>query len=72
VEKIRVIVPRHVEYWKEQSLPGYAGGPFSDRSGGLIIFEAAALTEAQSLVDGDPFMMEGVLSTRWVKEWLAG
>lgn len=33
-DKIRVIVPSHIEYWNNHDLKGYLGGPFTDRSGG--------------------------------------
>jgi hypothetical protein len=40
-DKIQSVVPLHVEYWRQRNLKGYMGGPFADRSGGLITFEAA-------------------------------
>lgn len=69
VEKIRSLIPAHVRYWSEQSPPGYQGGPFRDRSGGLIIFEAEGMAEAERLVEGDPFVEEDVLASRWLKSW---
>jgi hypothetical protein len=38
-EKIQQIVPLHVEYWGKYKSKNYLGGPFADRSGGLIIFD---------------------------------
>lgn len=68
-ERIAAVVPEHVVYWRGLALPGYAGGPFSDRSGGLIVFEAGSLDEAERLVVNDPFMRAGLLSSHWTKEW---
>jgi len=36
--EIREVVPQHVAYWKALNPDGYRGGPFSDRTGGLITF----------------------------------
>ena len=44
-DRVRATVGRHVAHWKELGLSGYLGGPFEDRTGGLITFEAQ---------DGDP------------------
>jgi hypothetical protein len=37
---VREVAPKHAAYWHELRLPEYVGGPFADRSGGLISFEA--------------------------------
>ncbi len=47
-----------------------AGGPFTDRSGGLITFIAKDLKEAEGIVSRDPFVQKKVLEKYWVKEWL--
>jgi uncharacterized protein YciI len=69
-ERIRTTIPHHVTYWQEKKLPGYAGGPFADRSGGLITFEAETNTEASEIVENDPFVSEGLLESKWLKEWM--
>ncbi len=69
-EGIREAVPLHVEYWKSRNLAGYSGGPFADRSGGLIVFEATSLAEATRLVEADSFVKRDLLQSRWVKEWM--
>ena len=48
----------------------YLGGPFADRSGGLITFQAGSIPEAERLVAHDPFVREDLLERRWVKEWI--
>ena len=50
-------------------LRGYLGGPFADRSGGLISFETNTHDDAARLVADDPFVREGLVERSWVKEW---
>jgi uncharacterized protein YciI len=69
-EQVRDAVPRHIDYWKALSLADYMGGPFGDRSGGLITFSASSEAEAERLVVEDPFMTAGILSQHWLKPWL--
>jgi uncharacterized protein YciI len=68
--EIREVVPAHVAYWKGAALEGYRGGPFADRSGGLITFRAADLQAATAIVEKDPFVVRGLLRDRSTKEWL--
>jgi hypothetical protein len=69
-ERIRPLVSRHVSYWRDLALPHYMGGPFADRSGGLILFDAGSLEDAKALVSQDPFVTGEVVASRWLKEWL--
>ena len=69
-EKIQSVVPLHVEYWRQCDLKGYMGGPFADRSGGLITFEAESVDEATRITMSDPFVSEDLLEDKWVKEWM--
>lgn len=71
-EAVRDTVPAHVAYWRDTQVDGYEGGPFADRSGGLITFEAEGLPEASAIADRDPFVTQRLLRLRWVKEWLPG
>lgn len=68
--EIREVVPAHVAYWKGAALEGYRGGPFADRSGGLITFRAADLRAATDVTEKDPFVLRGLLREKWTKEWL--
>jgi uncharacterized protein YciI len=43
------------------------GGPFDDRSGGLITFEINSREEAERLIAADPFVREDLLESSWVK-----
>ena len=69
-DQIRSIVPLHIDYWKKRNLQGYLGGPFTDRSGGLITFDAESMAEATKIIVNDPFVLEDLLEDKWVKEWL--
>jgi hypothetical protein len=70
-ERIRVAASEHAAYWRGLALPGYQGGPFVDRSGGMIVFEASSDEEADRFAAADPFRQEGLLERHWLKEWLA-
>lgn len=69
-DRVRAVAPDHAMYWRGLRLREYLGGPFTDRSGGLITFEVASVDEAERLVADDPFVQEDLLERRWVKEWL--
>lgn len=69
-EKIRQVVPAHVQYWKTANLKGYMGGPFADRTGGLISFVANSISEATRVVEQDPFILQELIAEKWIKEWL--
>ncbi len=69
-EKIRDIIPAHIKYWKDSKPINYSGGPFADRSGGLILFEAKNMETAIKLAMNDPFVVREAIETKWVKEWI--
>jgi uncharacterized protein YciI len=68
-DRVRAAVPEHVSHWRNLQLPSYLGGPFEDRTGGLITFEAESAERAQHAVDTDPFVREGLLEAYWIKGW---
>jgi uncharacterized protein YciI len=68
-DRIRDAVPSHVAHWHQQQLPGYLGGPFEDRTGGLITFQAEDDEQASRAVDSDPFLREDLLEAFWLKHW---
>jgi uncharacterized protein YciI len=68
-ELIRATAPHHTDYWRSLALPGYAGGPFADRSGGLITFLADDEGEARQAVAGDPFTRAAVIGESRLKAW---
>lgn len=69
-DKIREVVPVHVQYWKTTDLKSYSGGPFADHSGGLISFAAQNLEEAKEIILRDPFIQEDLIEQKWIKEWM--
>lgn len=69
-DKVGKTVPEHVRYWKDNEPSNYSGGPFSDRSGGLILFEAEDMEAATDLAMNDPFVVEELIEDKWVKEWI--
>lgn len=69
-EKISHLVPEHIRYWETNKPTNYNGGPFGDKSGGLIVFEADDLDIAKKMVADDPFVKNRTISAKWVKSWL--
>ena len=69
VEKIADVVPRHIQYWRTAAVKDYIGGPFSDHTGGLILFRASNLEEAINITLGDPLLTENLITQKWIKEW---
>jgi hypothetical protein len=49
------VAPQHAAYWHQLGLAEYIGGPFADRSGGLITFEAPAEGPAANSYPMTPF-----------------
>lgn len=60
-EKNRTLRPRHLAFLDEQDSHGkiFARGPFTDGSGGLVIYSASSLEEAQEIAASDPYVAEG-------------
>lgn len=69
-EKIRQVVLAHVQYWKTANLNKYMGGPFSDRTGGLVSFFASSMEKAREIILQDPFALEDLIDEKWIKEWV--
>jgi uncharacterized protein YciI len=68
-DRVAAVAPAHAAYWRGRALREYLGGPFADRSGGLISFETDSHDDAARLVAADPFVREGLVERSWVKEW---
>jgi uncharacterized protein YciI len=45
------------------------GGPFSDNSGSMSLLEGIDADEARRLLEGDPFMNNGVFVLEEIREW---
>jgi uncharacterized protein YciI len=67
---VQDVAPKHAAYWHQLGLPGYVGGPFEDRSGGLILFEAPTEKRASELTSDDPFRRAGLVTDWWLKVWI--
>jgi uncharacterized protein YciI len=67
-DRVRLVAPTHASYWQQLGLAQYTGGPFADRTGGLITFDAGD-AEAESAVRGDPFVLAGLVEAKWLKRW---
>lgn len=70
VDKVREVVPYHISYWKGLTFESYSGGPFSDKTGGAIVFTAENNIKAKEIIDKDPFMKEKLIAEYYLKEWL--
>ena len=69
-DRVGTVAPEHAAYWRDLGLPRYAGGPFADRSGGLITFDADSLEQAAGIIAADPFVQEELLDSSVVKQWM--
>jgi len=63
---------QHVGYMQRYFDTGkiVLGGPFLDDSGGMMIFDLAAIDEAHAIAEADPTVKSGLLTVT-VKPWLA-
>jgi uncharacterized protein YciI len=68
-ERLMEVVPRHRDYWDDVGPAEYTGGPFTYRDGGMILFSAGSLAEAERTAQDDSFVTEGFIDQMWVKEW---
>ncbi|SDY59599.1 YciI family protein [Thermoactinomyces sp. DSM 45892] len=62
----------HVDYLQNLEQQGkiFAKGPFTDGAGGLVIYLADSLEEAQKLAGQDPYVLQGVRRLE-LHEWKA-
>jgi uncharacterized protein YciI len=67
--RVGSVAPKHTEHWHSLNLADYRGGPFADRTGGLITFVMDGPEEADAAVEADPFVREGLLQRYWLREW---
>ena len=69
-EKDAEVLSEHLEYLYGLLDAGkvYAKGPFTDHSGGLIIYNASSLEEAKEWIEKDPVVRDG--ARKYIlKEW---
>jgi uncharacterized protein len=70
-EKIAAVRPEHRKYLAGLRDGGQLAiaGPFTDDSGGLIMYEAATIDEAEKLLQGDPFHKNGIFLNYRLRPW---
>lgn len=64
-EKNAAFRPAHLAYVEDLRKRGlvWAGGPFTDGEGGLVIYSAGSLEEARRLLEADPLVTSGARRT---------
>jgi uncharacterized protein YciI len=69
--KIAEIRPAHRQYLTDLKSRGKLAvcGPFTDDSGGLIVYEADTRDEAEQLLHSDPFNQNGVFVRYHLRPW---
>jgi uncharacterized protein YciI len=69
-DRVRTVALEHAAYWRDLDCPGMWAGPFADRWGGLITFEADSFEQAEGIIAADPFVQEELLESSVVKQWM--
>lgn len=67
--------PQHRAFLSELQDNGQliGSGPFTDENGGALIIirlpEPAGITDAEQLMDADPFNRHGIITERQIRSW---
>lgn len=73
LEKRMQTRPAHLQYWQDKSEGMVLAGPFLDDEGqpvgSMMVVTADSKVEAQALVDGDPYVLEGVFGSVEITPW---
>jgi uncharacterized protein YciI len=69
--KIAQLRPTHREYLMGLRQAGKAvmAGPFTDDSGGLLVYEAETQEEVEKMIQDDPFGQGGVFVSWTIRPW---
>ncbi|WP_252504383.1 YciI family protein [Sporosarcina sp. Marseille-Q4943] len=69
-EKNKETLPRHIAYLDGLDEQGkiFARGPFTDGTGGLVVYIADSYEEALEMAEADPHVIENVRRLE-LKEW---
>jgi uncharacterized protein YciI len=64
-------LPAHLAYLQDLKARGVLllSGPFTDRTGGMVLISAASRTEAETIAQADPLVANRV-DTYELREWL--
>ena len=70
-QRVTELRPQHREYMSQLRAEGklVTGGPFTDGSGALFIYEVDALEAATSIVAADPYMTGGAFASYELRPW---
>lgn len=70
-EKTEQIRPAHRQYLAGLLASGKLAisGPFTDRPGALIVYEASTAEEAETILKGDPFHANGIFVSWAIRPW---
>lgn len=69
-EKDAEILQEHISYLEKHIEEGtiYAKGPFTDHSGGLIIYNTETIEKAREIMDNDPVIVHNTREYQ-LNEW---
>ena len=70
-DKVAELRPKHREYMSELISEGklVAGGPFTDGSGALFIYDAESVEAAKAIVAVDPYATGGAFASYELRPW---
>jgi uncharacterized protein len=70
-EKVASLRPAHREYMSKLRADGrlVLGGPFTDGSGALFVYETESLATAEEIVAADPYKVGGAFASYTLSPW---
>jgi uncharacterized protein len=70
-EKVAALRPAHREYMSQLISEGrlVAGGPFTDGTGALFVYETESLAAAEEIVAADPYHVGGAFASYELSPW---
>ena len=70
-EKDAELLDEHIGYLNQKLEEGIliAKGPFTDHTGGLMIYKADSIEEARKLIEADPAVRDKSRAITLLKEW---
>lgn len=70
-ETIARVRPVHREYLQGLKKAGHVAvaGPFTDDSGGLLVYEGETAEQVEAFIRNDPFFKEGVFQSWVLRAW---
>lgn len=70
LERDKEILQEHISYLEKHIEEGtiFAKGPFTDHSGGLIIYKVDSIEEAREIMDNDPVIVHKTREYK-LNEW---